>query len=97
MPDVESRKRLPPSKSPVLQRRAQDVEGRAVFDRAAGVEPLGLGVDLHIRRKPLSDALQGQQRGVAHGGFQAGGTLFRLGDDFIQHYILLQNKKTANR
>ena len=70
LPEVESSRRLPPLQRAVAEGRAQDVERRAVFDRAAGVEPLRLGEDLHTGRQVRPDPAQRQQRGIAHRGFQ---------------------------
>src|SRR5207249_5660075 len=64
---------------PVLDHR----ERRAVLDRAAGVEPFGLRVDLHARELPLEDA-HAQKRRAAYelgdpGAHEGGHRFTRIG------------------
>ncbi len=46
--------------------RLEDGQGRAVFDGAAGIEPLRFGVDLHRRRQMPGDVLQPDEGRMAH-------------------------------
>ncbi len=70
MPEVEIQQALSTGQAAVCQGGAQDVERRAVFDRAAGVEPLCFGQHLHAWRKAGSHPPQRQQRRIAHRGFK---------------------------
>ena len=70
LPEVEFEQALTAIERAVAERRAQDVQRRAVLDRAAGVEPLRLGEDLHAGRKLRTEAAQRQQGRVADRGLQ---------------------------
>ena len=65
LPEVESRRRLPGFKLSCRDRRADDIEGWPILDRAAGLNHSALAKTAH-RVKARCHAAKSEQRRVAH-------------------------------